>query len=272
MRRLFLLLAFASVASADINSAYWSDASYINGVYGQSPAAYQCGALLASVCGAIPTNGVVDTDPNANVANYFRTGDFIPGAETAYNGVLLGDLSGAISLTATFSISDSLLSPGESLANADIVGEDYPGQGPNGGLRLMFMGGYLADGVTPNEWWSNPTSASLTSMNNGQDVTLTVNFDPSQWSNYNGQVGTSDAADFYGALAGVTKLGISFGSGYFFSDGFAFSGGGTADIELDSIAVAQEASVPEPGQIILLLTMLAGLTGCLALTRRLRRA
>ena len=86
----------------------------------------------------------------------------------------------------------------------------------------MFMGGYLGSGM-PNEWWSNPAAAYVTSMDNGQDVTLTVAFDSSLWSNYNGINGSADTVEFEEALAGVTRIGLSFGSGYFFSDGFAFS-------------------------------------------------
>lgn len=139
----------------------------------------------------------------------------------------------------------------------------------------MFMGGYLADGTTPNEWWSNPTAVYVTSMNNGQDVTLTVNFDPSQWSNYYGHVGTESSdtiSQFDAALSGVTRLGLSFGSGYFFSDGFAFNTGGNAFIELDSINPIPDPtsnSVPEPATFGILAS---GLGAIAALRRKSARS
>jgi len=136
----------ATALHADVNAAYWADWSSAGDFYGPI-AAMQCGT---SACGAITTSGTVDSD----VVNYFRTTTDIAGAEAAYNGVLLGDLSGYTGLTATFSLSDSALTNGAAFPAGDIVGESS-----NAGLpRLMFMGGFLTDG-TPNEWWSNPTAA-----------------------------------------------------------------------------------------------------------------
>jgi hypothetical protein len=252
-----------TASHADVNAAYWADYSSVGGNYPTIVPATQCGA---SACGVITTNGTVDN----NVVNYFRTTTDLAGA--AYNGVLLGNLSGDTGLTATFSLSDSALANGAAFPTGDIVGETYPDEvGSNAGLRLMFMGGFLGDG-TPNEWWSNPAAAVVTSMNNGEDVTLTVAFDPSLWSNYYGQVGNSGAdqeAQFAAALSGVTRLGISFGSGYFFSDGFAFNTGGnsTAQIELDDISTIP---APEPGIVTLLVTMLAGLAGGAVVLKRIR--
>jgi hypothetical protein len=84
-------------------------------------------------------------------------------------------------------------------------------------------------------------------MTNGNFVTLTEAFDPSKWSNVNGKIGTDPlvAGEFTGALSNVTMLGISFGSGYFFSNGFGFNTGGTASIQLSSIDTTTAA--PEPG-------------------------
>jgi hypothetical protein len=133
----------------------------------------------------------------------------------------------------------------------------------------MFMGGYLADGVTPNEWWFDPSPAQVTSMLNGEDVTLTASFDPSQWSNYYGHIGNENAAvtaEFYDALSGVTRLGLSFGSGYFYSDGFGFNTGGTAFLELDSINPTGGTPTPEPTTMVIL----AGGLGVIALVRRRR--
>jgi hypothetical protein len=49
----------------------------------------------------------------------------------------------------------------------------------------------------------------------------------------------------------VSRLGLSFGSGFFFSDGFAFDTGGTASVNLDAIGAV--SATPEPGTFGLLL-------------------
>ncbi len=260
---MFVTLVVSSLhADTTLNALYWAESSSTSVYNYNSPMATQNGS---SVVGVIPTDANQNS-PDNDVVNYFRTDTDLSGASAAYNDVLLGDLSLYTGLTVTFNISDTALAPGAPFAASALVGETYTGEtGSNAGIRLMFMGGTYVDpvyGVTPNEWWSNQTVAYVTSMDNGQDVTLTVAFDPSLWSNYYGSMGNASAAtvtQFNDALADVTRLGLSFGSGYFFSDGFAFNTGGTAQIELDEIS-----ATPEPGTFALL----AGTLGVLALLRR----
>jgi hypothetical protein len=271
-KRLFFALVVALAftvsvvpAKADgliLNPAYWAESSTnAAGDYAfNSPMAGWNGSALT---GVIPTDGI-QTSPDNEVVNYFRTDTDLAGASAAYGGVLLGNLSGVTSVTFTFSLSNSTLANGAAFAASDLVGETYPGEvGSNAGIRLMFMGGYLTDG-TPNEWWSNPEGSFVTSMNNGQAVALTVSMVPSQWSNYNGQGGSTVPTQFEDALAGVTRMGLSFGSGDWFSDGFSFNTGGSASIQLDSVGIT---GTPEPATWSLLS---AGLLGLGVVLRRRR--
>jgi len=248
----------------NLNASYWAEGSTDNSgnYYPFAPVATANGS---SVLGFIPTDAS-SLNPSNDVVNYFRTSTTAvtaAGDPSAYGGVLLGDLSGYSFFTATFSLNDSALAPGAQFQASDIVGETYSGEvGSNAGIRLMFMGGTLSDG-TPNEWWSDYAVAYVTSMFNGQDVTLTAAVDPSQWSNYYGTIGSSDTGEFYEALSGVTRFGLSLGSGYFFSDGFAFDTGGTAYLQLDGIGEA-----PEPATFGI---MAAGLGALTALRRKKKR-
>lgn len=243
------------------------------------------GQLVAS----IPTDGNPDS-PDIEVVNYVRTRSDLPGASAYYSGSLLGNLSGTGELTATFSLNNSALAPGEQFQASEFVGEGtgpqmtsppdlndpsgytYNSGTPSPQLRLVFTGSTpdLTDdpsGNTPNEWWSTGSNAVFaTSIDNGQDVTLTVSFDPSDWSNYDGKNGALSPAytnDFNTALSDVSLLGISFGSGDFYSDGFSFdTPGGIASLDVSNISTV----VPEPASFSVL-----GL-GALALLRRRRPA
>jgi hypothetical protein len=248
---LSVLIATSSTApllhAGVLNAANWAEGSTDStGNYNPwGPAATPNGA---SIIGYIPTDAN-QASPRNDVVNFFRTGTSLGTATTDYNGTFLGDLSGTLGLAAVFSLNDSNLAEGGQFQAANIVGERYSGQvGSNAGIRLMFMAGYLPDS-TPNEWFSNHAAAYVTSMYNGQDVTLDVRFDPSQWSNMNGLQGDSSdeaRAEFEQALSGVTRLGLAFGSGSFYTNGFAFNDGGTAYIQLDNITPTPEPSCMFP--------------------------
>jgi hypothetical protein len=248
----FLLLGMAAVGpiKAELVAADWTDSSTnASGNYTHTPGATQNGS---GVSGAIQTDAS-QTSPDNEVTNYLRTGSDlgIGFGDTA----LLGDLSGFNGLTATFNITNNNLAAGAQFTSSEIVGELIPGQTgspTNSALRLVFTGGAPIDNAgTPNEWWFDGNPAVVTSMLNGVDVTANDPFDPALWSNYNGIIGNSSpdaTAQFDAALSDVTRLGLSFGSGDFFSDGFAFNTGGTAAVSLDAIS-----ATPEPGTFGLLL-------------------
>jgi hypothetical protein len=247
---LFLTFAlfFAAVVPAMANTALvpsywaasWTDASGNYNMY--SPVATLAGGVLT---GIIPTDSN-QASPDNEVDNYFRTSETL--ANGASDGILLGDMSGYTGVSATFRINNDTLAPGAPFLASQLVGETYPGLiGSNAGLRISFRGADING--NRNQWWSGAASF-VTSMDNGDYVTLTVLFDPSLWSNLNGTNGQNDTADFDSALTSVQNLGLSFGSGYFASDGFAFDTGGSATIQLASMNGTSDA--PEPASMFLL--------------------
>jgi hypothetical protein len=73
-----------------------------------------------------------------------------------------------------------------------------------------------------NFWWSNPVSYVLA---NGS-VTLTAPLsDPSQWSDFNGQSGSTVPAEFASAVSKVQDVGLSFGGDCFFENGATVASG-----------------------------------------------
>jgi len=80
-------------------------------------------------------------------------------------------------------------------------------------------------------WWSNPVSISLADLlaagPNGS--TLSVSFDPANWSDTDGDFGNADADHvgwFKQAASNVNKVGFSFGSGCSFAFGVGSDPGG----------------------------------------------
>ncbi|HVR46748.1 MAG TPA: hypothetical protein VMT95_08985 [Candidatus Binatia bacterium] len=73
-----------------------------------------------------------------------------------------------------------------------------------------------------NFWWSNPVSYVLA---NGT-MTLTAPLsDPTQWSDWNGQVGNTVPNEFAAAVSKVQDVGLSFGGDCFFENGAAAASG-----------------------------------------------
>ena len=221
-------------------ASYWTESntdSSGNYGYNQIPGSAPTiagGQLVAP----IPTDSN-QASPDNEVINYVRTTTAAAGSY--YDGVLLGDLTSKAGVTATFNITNSSLSNGAPIPAASVVGEsiDSNNYATNPGIRISF---YSPDGTdsggNPNIWWSNPAAVFIDSMNNGQNATLTVDFNPALWSNDIGQVGNSSPAVtalFDEALGNVSKMGVSFGSGYFFSDGIGFDPASSASFNLASI-------------------------------------
>lgn len=85
----------------------------------------------------------------------------------------------------------------------------YGGANGNGGFYTQF-------------WWSNPSSSaisSITSPDGSAAFTFDVTVNPAQWSDWNGQAGTTVPHAFATAAAHVKDIGVSFGGGCFFENG-----------------------------------------------------
>ena len=143
----------------------------------------------------------------------------------------MGDLLGK-SVSATFDISG--LNPGQ---NFTYYGEP-DGSGLPATVRFYFQttNQYAGGFAYTNYWWSNPVSVALNG--NGTFTIPTVSFDPANWSDWNGHPGTYDAATtaaFNQAASNVTRLGMSFGGGYFFENGVGTTDG-SGTFTLDSFS------------------------------------
>lgn len=201
---------------------------------------------------ALPVNGApvgasVSTRQNWLFV-YDDTGDPGAPAMTRYNGTLLGDLSSKTAVTATFRL--SLSTPVGSTLDPSQMWYSTPGALPT--VRFMFEAYdpalFAGTGVDPDlHWWSNPGAVGLTTMANGTDYTLTINLDPALWSNDYGAIGTHDGGvAFHQTLASVLDLGLSFGGGSGFQNGFALMPGTTGSFDLRELS-----TVPEPGTLVL---------------------
>lgn len=82
-------------------------------------------------------------------------------------------------------------------------------------------------------WWSNPGSAVLTAPGTGS---VSVAVTPALWSDWNGQVGTTDPTAFAEAAANPDLIGLSFGGGCFFENGVGMRTG-SATFKLTSYVI-----------------------------------
>jgi hypothetical protein len=134
---------------------------------------------------------------------------------------LLGDLSGDSSISANFTISNVtglFMYMDEPSCNGPA-----PDLGPAPNVRLYFQTSNAGGFNETHYWWSNPESQIL--MNG--TWTLSWNFSPTSWSDYNGHFGADPTytAGFEAALSNVTDIGLSFGGGCFFENGVGTTDG-----------------------------------------------
>jgi hypothetical protein len=249
-------------------ASYWLESTFnsagAEGVNAFGAPTVSSGQLI----GAIPTDTAnwpiaAGGGQGYEAVEHLAVSSSLSGADAQYDGSLLGDLSAKTGLTATFSLNSSQIPSGTPFTASEFGGETGA-QVP--GLRLYFKNGNYVDPESPeygvSEWWFTPNPALVTGLSNDTSTTLTADFtNPADWTDIDGHSGNTEPTAFYTALSGVTSLGLSFGSGDFYSDGFGFNNGGTADIALDSI----NTTVPEPGTLSILGA------GALMLMRRRKR-
>ncbi len=258
MKRFMIFLCVVAViglaavsAQAAINTANWAESwTDSNNLYHSPDSGRVSSDGSGGVNAAIPTDAIQTSAYNTqtgggnaalDTVSYLRTITILP---SGGDPSLLGNLSTSTGLTATFSLNNNALPSGALFTASNFVGYTTPGVGyPTPTIRFAFT-----DGNTGDVWFSHIGAISALNLSNQENVTLTASFgDPSQWSDLNGTFPVTTAL-FDSALSNVTRLGLSFGSGNFFSNGFAFDTGGTASLDLVSIDTT--SPVPEPTTMI----------------------
>ncbi|HVX83323.1 MAG TPA: hypothetical protein VH253_00760 [Phycisphaerae bacterium] len=188
------------------------------------------------------------------------------------SGPVLGDLSSKTGFTVSFSLTNSDIAAHQMFTNADFAGETLGGA-PDVKQVLLFLGstGVSDPGEPLSEWWYSPTAVSVTSMSNGDGVTISADFSNlSGWTNIGGINATSDGTVFQDTLKDVTRIGLSFGSGTFYSDGFGFTGNGSATGTVTVTAFdTTPAATPLPASAWTGLSLL-GILGLVVGRKRLR--
>jgi hypothetical protein len=130
-------------------------------------------------------------------------------------------------VTATFTISGS----GDPFT---YHGEGTPSNpcGTPATVRLFFQNSYAGVFEYTHYWWSNPVGSQVL-VNGTYKVTATVS--PVNWSDWNGQSGTTVPDGLAAAAANVTDIGLSVGGGCFFENGV---GAPSANFTLNNFSVS----------------------------------
>jgi hypothetical protein len=136
-------------------------------------------------------------------------------------GTLTGNLTGK-TITVSFSIT------GVTSTSTFNYGGEPDGSGVAANVRLYWDDASITKAknlVATDYWWSNPVSFTLIGDGTG---TLTTAIDPANWSDYYGAFGNADTSTtsaFNAAATNVKDIGLSFGGGYFFSNGVGTTDG-----------------------------------------------
>ena len=142
-RNTLALVAFVAVGSAAsvgfagiVSAGYWGESCVTDPPGITIPPSPTAPSQSAASSAASIATDATSSAPDNDVLNYLRTRSDLPGATSAYFGTLLANLSGQSSVTATFNISNSALSPAQQFALGQLVGETC---GTDPSLRLTFI-------------------------------------------------------------------------------------------------------------------------------------
>jgi len=165
-------------------------------------------------------HGTLSNAQAASTANGFASLNFTAAANTALlytdqkaqNPSLLGDLTGK-TITANFTITG--------VTGAFTYYGEPDACGTPANTRLYFATSKAGGFAYTQYWWSHPASAVLS---NGT-FTVTATVEPSEWSDWNGQQGSTVPDGFAAAASNVMNFGLSFGGGCGFENGVGTSDG-----------------------------------------------
>ena len=94
-------------------------------------------------------------------------------------------------------------------------------------VRLFFAKKNWLKSNQYARWWANPINPAIVGsylLQNGM-VTMSVPFDPANWTDVMGGRGTDNVIEFTKAIAAINEVGVTFGGGCFFGHGVGVSGG-----------------------------------------------
>jgi hypothetical protein len=152
-------------------------------------------------------------------------------SHVSYRGDLLGDLS-TKTVAARVGIT---ITPGTVFSYSGEA--DACGNKPS--VRFFFRSNTSGDFHETDYWWSDPVSIDIGRLASGER-SMTVSFDPQNWSDFYGHFGNDPAyaEAFNAAVRDVQFIGLSFGGGCFFQNGVGIEpGSGTGTFRLLSFSV-----------------------------------
>jgi hypothetical protein len=173
------------------------------------------------------TLSMSDTKPGNGLASFNFTNQANTALLVENQTANSRDLSNA-SVNAKFDISG--------LTGAFTYYGEPDGSGAGASVRYYFETANTGGFNEAHYWWSNPVAVKLTS--NGTFTLPPVSLsDGSQWSDFYGHAGNdpSYSAEFTAATQNVTKVGLSFGGGFFFENGVGTTDG-SGTFTLDSFS------------------------------------
>jgi hypothetical protein len=138
----------------------------------------------------------------------------------SYRGDLDGDIFSKTAISATVGVT---VTPGTVFT---YYGEGTPSNpcGTPANVRFYFQTQSPGPFSYTDYWWSDTGFVTLDQLKAG-DMTITSDFTPASWSDWNGQPAATNVAAFEAARHNVKLIGLSFGGGCFFENGVGIQGG-----------------------------------------------